>query len=334
MLSVEQKTALQSSSYSGFLLVTTAESLGIDVSLVEGTDVYELSLNGKTEYLCRQWTSRLSYLAAYAAKHKDIAKAFLAEAGISVCPGTRCASYADAEAFARAQGFPLVLKPIRGSHGEQVHVGISDVVELQRVYEEMTHQTQASLLVEKQFVGGAEIRLLATRNRFLAAVERRPAHVIGDGVQTIRQLVEEKNRSQQRGEGHERALVRIRIASEELAVLASQGLDSDRVVQAGAHVFLRHNSNLSTGGDSIDRTDDLHQSVKDLAVRAIQALPGFPYGGIDFMTKDFHTPQTPETYTIIEVNHSPMVSMHHAPAEGTSRDVSRAILQELFASSF
>ncbi len=45
---------------------------------------------------------------------KDVMRAAYAGAGLSVPPHARCESIADARAFSRARGFPLVVKPSRG----------------------------------------------------------------------------------------------------------------------------------------------------------------------------------------------------------------------------
>ncbi len=330
MLTAIDIEKIRTGSNSLAILLSEAQAMDIAVSIVPGSDVYRLSFRGRTEYLSRQWTSQLSYLGGYAAMYKDVAKVFLAKAHLSVCPGMRCLSYADAETFARIHGFPLVLKPVQGVHGTDVIVGITNTATLEAGYEQI-QKSGKPVLVETQFVPGAkEYRLFATRTRFLAAMERRPANVVGDGVQTIRALVEEKNRLQNRVDDYSAPLLKLHLDATELGVLHETGLTPEHIPAVGTRVFLRHNSNISTGGDSIDCTDEVHESVKELAVRAVQAIPGFPYGGVDFLTLDMQATQTSETYAIIEMNHSPGLDLHHFPAEGTQRNVSRALLEELF----
>src|SRR5690606_19949911 len=98
----------------------------------------------------------------------------------------------------------------------------------------------------------------------------------------------------------------------------------------GKQVFLRQNSNISTGGDSIDVTDIAHPSVSEIALRAMKAFPGLAFAGIDFMTRDITQPQTQDTYTIIEVNTSPGFCIHDDPYQGENRHVAREFLYILF----
>ena len=112
--------------------------------------------------------------------------------------------------------------------------------------------------------------------------------------------------------------------------LGEQKRTVDIVPDKDEHVFLRATSNLSQGGDSIDYTDKVHHSVLELSLRAIQAIPGLEFAGIDFMSTDITAPQAPDTYRIIEVNSSPGFAMHDVPYEGVSRYAARSFLELLF----
>ena len=81
----------------------------------------------------------------------------------------------------------------------------------------------------------------------VAAAERIPPHVIGDGKSSIRELIDIINSSPVRGKGHEKNLTCIRLDGMVEKCLQEQGLDLDRVPEKGQVVFLRYNGNLSTG---------------------------------------------------------------------------------------
>ena len=115
-----------------------------------------------------------------------------------------------------------------------------------------------------------------------------------------------------------------------LSHLQSQNLTLDSVPAKDDRIFLRLNSNISTGGDSLDVTDSVHPSVIEIAKRAVAAFPGLAFAGIDFMTKDITAEQTPGSYVIVEVNESPGYSIHDQPYEGKNRHGAYEFLCVLF----
>lgn len=320
------------------LLLDAALERGISVESLGRATVWKLTLGDHVEYIRSQWHSGFSGVALEFCRKKHIAKKFLAEAGLSVSRGRRVMSLSGATRWAKEHGFPLVMKPVAGIHGNDVHVGVSSMAELGQVFERIQStasslKKQPSVLIEEMFEG-TEYRLFATRDRFLAATNRIPAHVIGDGVQTIDQLIDEKNadprRAPKKRKDLMKALITIEKGPELLAYIESKGRTLQDVPAKDEHVQLRATSNLATGGDSVDVTDEIHESVKEIAVRAVRAIPGLPYAGLDFMTKDVSVPQTEDSYIVIELNASPMLSMHHFPAQGQSRDVAGALIEDLF----
>ena len=185
------------------------------------------------------------------------------------------------------------------------------------------------VLVEKEFKG-KDFRIVATRNKFLAATYREPANVIGDGIHSIRELIKIKNSDFLRG-GDEQPLVKIKVNNEVKKNLSDQKLNSESVVLKGKKVYLRKNANISTGGDSIDVTDLIHPEFKKIAVCAVCAIPGLAYAGVDLMTNnDISQKPTKNSYVIIEMNSSPGISIHHFPYQGKPRNVAKGIIDILF----
>jgi len=187
-------------------------------------------------------------------------------------------------------------------------------------------------LVEKEF-HGEEYRIFATRDKYVAAIHRVPANVVGDGVNTIKKLIDIKNTDPRRGSGHRKSLVRIKVDGIVKEFLKKQKLKLSSVPKKDEIVYFRQNSNVSTGGDSYDVTNAVHPDVKKLAVKVIKAVPGLAYAGIDYLTKDITAKPTARNYIIIEVNDSPMISMHHIPYSGKARDAAGAIVDQLYPES-
>jgi D-alanine-D-alanine ligase-like ATP-grasp enzyme len=182
------------------------------------------------------------------------------------------------------------------------------------------------LLIE-EFSSGEEFRILATKDSLLGVIKRIPANVIGDGIKTIEQLITEKNTDPRRGDNYTYSLLKIIIDEEVLSLLQEQNLSLSSVPEKNERILLRKKSNISTGGDSIDVTDQIHKNIRVLATNIVRAIPSLPYAAIDFITKDISANPFDIGYSVVEINSSPMLSMHHEPYKGVPRNVSKEIIK-------
>jgi cyanophycin synthetase len=163
----------------------------------------------------------------------------------------------------------------------------------------------------------------------VAVAERVPARVIGDGTHTLRELIEIENRDPRRGVGHTKILTRLPIDEYTESYLAEQGRSLDAVPAKDEVVLLRPTANLSTGGTSLDRTDEIHPANATACEMAAGAI-GLDVAGIDVMTADISVPFRDNGAVIIEVNAAPGIRMHTHPASGAARNVAAPILDMLY----
>jgi cyanophycin synthetase len=184
-------------------------------------------------------------------------------------------------------------------------------------------------MVVERFVEGRDHRVLVVNGKVVAVAERVPAHVTGDGISSIRDLVEQVNRDPRRGPGHGTVLTALPLDQPTEGVLARQGLALDSVPVAGQRVFLRATANLSTGGTSIDRTDEIHPD-NVTACEMAAGVVGLDIAGLDVLTPDISVPFEENGAVIIEINAAPGIRMHEHPSEGRPRHVAAAILDMLF----
>ena len=183
----------------------------------------------------------------------------------------------------------------------------------------------------EDYLKGTEYRFFVLGDETLAVLLRVPANVEGDGVQTVRELVETKNDHPLRGDGSRTPLKKIALGDIEQLQLKEQGLTVDSVPQKGQSVQLRANSNISTGGDSIDMTDEMHPSYKELAVGIAKAM-GAAVCGVDLIIPDLKKPaeSTLQSWGVIEANFNPMMMMHIFPYAGKSRRLTQNVIKMLF----
>jgi cyanophycin synthetase len=189
-------------------------------------------------------------------------------------------------------------------------------------------QEEPTVVVER-FIEGSDYRLLVIGKRLVAAARRDPARVIGDGVSTVRELVEQANLDPRRSDGHSTVMSLIKIDELALGVLLQQGLTPDAIPSVDQVVLIRRNANLSTGGSAVDVTDRVHPDVAARAVEAAQMV-GLDIAGVDIVARDIGLPMEAQGAAIVEVNAGPGLRMHLQPSEGSGQPVGEAIVDLLF----
>ncbi|MBL8394376.1 MAG: cyanophycin synthetase [Candidatus Accumulibacter sp.] len=275
-------------------------------------------------------TDRTSAVAESIAQDKELSKTLLHAAGVPVPFGRPVLSAEDAWAAACEIGCPVVVKPQDGNQGKGVAVNLSTREQIEAAYA-IAHEVSDEVLVER-YLPGHDYRLLVVGDRLIAAARRDPPLVIGDGVHSIRQLVDRVNSDPRRGEGHATSLTRIRLDEVALARLEGAGLTPESVPARGKRVVLRNNANLSTGGTATDVTDDVHPEFAAQAVAAAQTI-GLDIAGVDVVCDSVLRPLEDQGGGIVEVNAAPGLRMHLQPSFGKGRAVGEAIIANMFAPS-
>ena len=260
------------------------------------------------------------------AQDKELSKQLLLAAGVPVPVGRPVASLDEAWAVALEIGLPVVVKPQDGNQGKGVTVNIVSRDHMAVAFAAAAEHGE--VMVEK-FLPGNDYRLLVVGDRLVAAARRDPPQVIGDGVHTVRELVDIVNADPLRGEGHATSLTKIRFDEIAVARLNVQGLTPESVPDAGRRVILRNNANLSTGGTATDVTDDVHPELAARAVAAAQMV-GLHVCGVDVVCESVLQPLEAQQGGVVEVNAAPGLRMHTAPSYGKGRAVGEAIVADLF----
>jgi cyanophycin synthetase len=268
-----------------------------------------------------------SAIAESIAQDKQLTKMLLATAGVPVPVGREVSNPDEAWAAACEIGLPVVIKPKNGNQGKGVTVNLSEREQLAAAFASAT-EFDDEILVER-FMPGNDFRLLVIGDKLVAAARRDPPNVVGDGVHTVRELVEQVNKDPRRGSGHATSLTKIRFDDIALACLATQGLQAASVPPKGKRVTLRHNANLSTGGSATDVTDDVHPEVAQRAVAAAQMV-GLDICGVDMVCDSILQPLEEQGGGVVEVNAAPGLRMHLSPSYGKGRPVGEAIISTLF----
>ena len=274
-------------------------------------------------------TSNTSALAVDIAGDKELTTRLLAAAGLPVPRSESVRTVEQAVRVADRIGYPVVCKPLDGNHGRGVVLDIGDADALRTAFPVAQEQSRRGWVVVESFVTGKDYRVLVIGGRMVALAERVPAHVVGDGVHTVRELVAETNADPRRGVGHEKVLTRIKVDDAAVALVAEQGFDMEDVPPDGTTVKLTLTGNMSTGGISIDRTLEAHPDNVEIAEEAARVV-GLDVAGIDFICPDIAEPVRETGGAICEVNAAPGFRMHTHPTIGEPQFVSKPVVDSLF----
>jgi cyanophycin synthetase len=297
------------------------------IRLTEGSLV-QLGWGSKQRRIQAAETDASSAIAESIAQDKELTKKLFRMAGLPVPEGRPVKDVDDAWAVAQEIGLPVVVKPQDGNQGKGVAVNVKTRQELETAFE-IALRYRDNIMVER-YLPGSDYRMLVIGDKLVAAARREPALVVGDGVHTVRQLVDIVNADPLRGEGHSYPLTRIRIDEVAMSCLQEQNLDDTSVPPKGMRVIMRNNANLSTGGSATDVTDDVHPEVAASAVMAAQMV-GLDICGVDIVCESMLRPLEEQNGGIIEVNAAPGLRMHLTPSFGKGRDVGKAVIDQMFA---
>lgn len=315
------------------ILMFDAIQQGIQIEILDRQDQFlKLKLNNHVEYVKNgNMTSKDNYVSTLIMENKTVTKKILHQHGFRVPKGEEFQTIDQAlRSYHLFSTKPFVVKPKTTNYG----LGISIFKEGAN-YEDyqkalkLAFKEDSSVLIE-EFMNGTEYRFFVLNGQVHAVLLRIPANVKGDGKYTIEELVMQKNRDPLRGRDHRTPLETIQLGELENLMLKGQGYQMDSILEKDVIVYLRENSNISTGGDSIDVTDLIPDDYKKVAVDAVSAL-GVKICGIDLIIEDTEVPATNKNaYGIIEANFNPSMYMHVYPYKGKSRRLTMHIIQYLF----
>lgn len=316
------------------MILFDAIQLGLNVEILDEEDQFLKLWHGDhVEYIKNgNMTSKDNYVIPLAMANKVVTKKILDQAGFPVPAGAEFANKEDAlRYYGQVASSAIVIKPKSTNFG----LGISIFQEPASLadYEkalDIAFAEDSHVLVE-EFVAGTEYRFFILDGKCEAVLLRVAANVVGDGQSTIRELVDQKNQDPLRGRDHRSPLEIINLGDIELLMLEQQGYTPDTVLPEGIQAFLRGNSNISTGGDSIDMTDQMDETYKQLAADMATAMGAWACG-VDLIIPDRTKPASKyePNCTCIELNFNPAMYLHTYTYAGPGQSITPKILRKLF----
>ncbi|MCW3070612.1 MAG: cyanophycin synthetase [Bacteroidetes bacterium] len=258
---------------------------------------------------------------------KDETKKLLKKAYIPVPSGEVISDEEGLRDILQEMSFPVVIKPIDGNHGRGITTNIRDVEQAISAFH--IAKTISEDVIVERFIEGFDYRFLVINYKLVAVAKRTPAMVMGDGISSISELIEQTNTDPNRGDGHEKIMTKIKVDEVTENILADKGLTLKSILPMGQILLLKDTANMSTGGTSRDVTDLVHPDNVFMAER-IARIMNLDICGIDVVAKDIDVPITNEIGGVVEVNACPGFRMHLSPAKGLPRNVAEPVMSMLF----
>ena len=312
------------------ILLKSAIKNGIKFEILDRKENFiSLKKDGKIEYVKQATKTSLdSYITMLIMENKVVTKKILEENEIVVPKGKEYSNIEEAKLDYKKYKSEIVIKPKSTNFGLGITIFKNTV--LKDDYNkalEIAFKEDNSIIVEK-FTKGKEYRIFVIGDEVVGVLHRVPANVKGDGINSIKELVDKKNLDPLRGVGYRTPLEKIKLKDAEEMFLKEQGLNIDYIPKENEIIYLRENSNISTGGDSIDYTDKILDIYKEIAIKASKAV-GAKICGVDMMIENLENSNPDNNYAIIELNFNPAIHIHCYPYQGENRNLGEKILKAL-----
>ncbi len=308
-------------------ILEEAQKRSIPVSRVGNGSMLRLGHGKYSRLIQASLTDFPSCISVDSAGNKYYTKQILRENNLPVPYGDTVYSLEGAIDIADEIGFPLVVKPLDGNQGKGVTINVRNNEQLVVAYNEAVKYGKEVLI--ERYIKGKDYRILVIGGKVCAVAERRPPCVVGDGLRTVKELIEVVNSNPLRGIDHEKPLTMVKLDEIARQVLSKQGIDENHVPPVRDIVYLRENGNLSTGGTARECMSEIHPYNSNLAVKAAK-VAGLDIAGIDLVIDDIGVPANKGNGAIIEINAAPGLRMHLNPTEGEPINVAENIIDMMF----
>jgi cyanophycin synthetase len=318
-------------SFNAGLVIKELISRGVKVKYIKDTQIILAKYQNHQELFYDIHTNLIEYPFAWIINDKYYTKKWLEKNNIPFIPGLYFDFFNINKALDYAQkiSYPVVIKPTVGSHGDNVYTHIENPSELKLKIQVLIDKKVGNgyYLVEKH-IEGNEYRLFISSRGFFAAVARTPANVVGDGCSNLLLLIQKENF--RRMNPRKNCLCEIRLDDITFDFMEKNNLNLDYVPKKGKKIFLRGNSNVSTGGNCHDVTDIVHPTVIKIAQKILASFPKLPFVGIDIICQNISQDIINTGYYVCELNSAPGLSLHTLPETGKPRNVVKELVDLLF----
>ena len=292
----------------------------------EPGQLFSLSSEDRTHYFFRTRGDKVTNEAVDIGRDKEKTKQVLMSKGIAMPEGkefTKENTNEEVLEYAGKLGYPVVVKPTDGSFGKGVFTNITSAGELEHTLDYMRNDLDYEKIIVEQYIPGKEYRLYVVDHEVVGAMNRIPANVTGDGINSIQALIDIKNK--ERSLNPRLVSCPIVVNKEVEDYIGRKGYTLDSIPDKEEYVQLIDKTNISIGGDPVDVFDTISDEVKNAAIEALHGIPGLTHGAVDLIVHE----ETKKPY-IIELNPTANLGGLLFPIKGKARDIPKAIIDYYF----
>jgi len=162
----------------------------------------------------------------------------------------------------------------------------------------------------QELTTGFDIRIAITEGVFSSATLRLPAHIVGDGSNSVDTIIDEKNELRKQNPYLKSKLI---LKDDELLrCLKKHDYHLNSIPKSGEVIILQEISNLTSGGESVDISHVISSKVVDNCLKAVASIPGLSTAGVDILTPDFIN----DSGIILEINASANFNLNYFTYKG------------------
>jgi len=300
--------------------VEAADMLGIKYEIVKRSLMARFETGSKHWFIINTATPLTNTTSTTIAKRKNLTNEVLSKANIAVPKQIILNNKREAVEFFEEYK-NIVIKPAQQLGGIGVTLLPKNKRQVEKAFKFAYSKSKANdsgKVLGEEFLDGDNYRLLVVGDEVVGIVRRKSAFVTGNGRESIKNLIKEKNEERKAN-----MLKPIKIDNEVKIRLENQKLNMNYIPKNGEEVILRYNCNLTTGGTTEECALQTHQYYKNLAISAVKAI-GTKFGGVDIITPDI---TKPAKCGINEINYNPGLRLHYKVDKGQAVKVAIPIME-------
>ena len=300
--------------------VQAADKLGIPYKIIRKSLMARFEAGNRHWFIINTATPLTPCTGTTIAKRKSLTNLVLADAGIRVPKQVPLNSPIDALKFFN-ENKHIVIKPSQQLGGKGITIlpeTEDEVIEAYNLALEKSKAPGSNKVLGEEFLQGENYRFLVVGNEVIGMIRRKAAHVIGNGQNTIEELIQITNQKKR-----EKLLKPIVIDNEVHRKLKEYSMTLESIPENGQEILLRYSCNLTAGGTTQECSEEVHEYYKELAVKAVKAID-CEFGGVDIIAKDI---SNPDECGINEINYNPGLRIHYEVDEGKVVEVAIPIMK-------
>ncbi len=297
--------------------IQAADKLGIKYEIIIprmtakfSSDKYHWFINVTANPLTSAPSARL-------ARTKNLTNKVLSLANIPVPKQIKAETIEEALQFFENEK-DIVLKPAQNLGGHGISILPQTKEEVIEAFKEAQNNDRHQRVLIEKFIQGDNYRFLVVGDNVVSVVRRLPAHITGNGINTILELIDIENNNRKL-----KGLLPIPLDEETQRQIEKQGYNDNTIIENGLTIFVRKNTNLTTGGTTEECLQEVNPYYLEIAINAVKALD-MKFGGVDLIAKDI---TKPGDCAINEINYNPGLRLHYKVDKGEPVDVAYHIIK-------